>query len=549
MEDSKPDNEKILARFSSIEDRINRVEEVLGISARASMYNINAKSPKAAEPENQTLFEEDSGLELKFGEYGLTWLGNFVLLFGFTLLNQYLINLGFVISSMLFGYAMVCGVFLLAYLIQSYHSYMSFMLRINGYLLLFYFTLRLHFFSQTPLISSKSLALAILLIIVAIQSYFAIRKESQILAWLSLFLALVIALVSNQMHLMLALATLVSAITTFYLIRYFWTNQFIFTLIAVYLVFFLWLIKNPLMGHPLQTLPLNQFGFIYLLLTTAIFSLIPLFKKNDNISEEFINGIIILNGLMFLFNLSFFVFEFFKQNYVGIFTAISVYCLLYSGLLKSYTTRKFALAFFAIYGFVAMSIAIYGLNLLPQAFFLLTIQSLLVVSMALWFRSKIIVIMNSILFGTLLLLYFIILDSTNSVNFAFALVALITARIINWKRSRLEIETDLMRNLYLIIGFFMVLYSLYHALPGKYITLSWTLAALAYFLLSIILKNVKYRFMALGTLVSVALYLILVDLAQIEIIYRIASLLFLSLISIGVSIYYSKHIKNKSKKS
>ncbi len=548
MEDSKPDNEKILARLHSIEDRISRVEEVLGISARASMYNINAKSPKAEESKDQNLIEEDSGLELKFGEYGLTWLGNLVLLFGFTLLNQYLINLGFVTSSMFFGYALVCGVFLLAHITQTYHTYMAFMLRLNGYLLLFYFTLRLHFFSPTPLIASKALVISLLLTIVAVQSYYAIRKESQILAWLSMFFALVVALLSNQMHIMLGLATLVSAISTYYLIKYFWTNQFVYTLIVVYLVFFLWLIKNPVMGHSGITMPLNQFGFIYLLLTTAIFSLIPLFKKEDNISEEFINGMIILNGLMFLFNLSFFVFEFFKQNYVGIFTAISIYCLLYSGLLKSYTTRKFALAFFAIYGFIAMSIAIYGLNQLPQAFFLLTLQSLLVVSMALWFRSKIIVIMNSILFGILLLLYFIILEPNDSINFAFAFVAFITARILNWKSRRLEIETNLMRNYYLIILFCMMLFALYHALPGKYITLAWTLAALAYFLLSIILRNAKYRFMALGTLVSVALYLIFVDLAHIEIIYKIISLLFLSLISIGVSIYYSRHIK-KSKRN
>ena len=46
------------------------------------------------------------------------------------------------------------------------------------------------------------------------------------------------------------------------------------------------------------------------------------------------------------------------------------------------------------------------------------------------------------------------------VNFSFALISLISARIINWKKSRLQIETDLIRNLYMLDGFFMVIFAL-----------------------------------------------------------------------------------------
>jgi uncharacterized membrane protein YccC len=91
----------------------------------------------------------------------------------------------------------------------------------------------------------------------------------------------------------------------------------------------------------------------------------------------------------------------------------------------------------------------------------------------------------------------------------------------------------------------MVLFALFHAIPKQFITLSWTIAALIYFLLSFILKNVKYRYMALGTMISAALYLFIVDLARIEIIYRVLALLFLAAISIGISIYYT----NRSKRS
>ena len=71
------------------------------------------------------------------------------------------------------------------------------------------------------------------------------------------------------------------------------------------------------------------------------------------------------------------------------------------------------------------------------------------------------------------------------------------------------------------------------------------MAALLYFLLSMFLKNVKYRYMALGTMICAALYLFLVDLASIEMIYRVMALLVLSAISIGISMYYSNRIKKQ----
>jgi len=49
--------------------------------------------------------------------------------------------------------------------------------------------------------------------------------------------------------------------------------------------------------------------------------------------------------------------------------------------------------------------------------------------------------------------------------------------------------------------------------------------------------------MALGTMICAAFYLFIVDLARIEIVYRVLALLFLAAISIGISIYYTNRIK------
>jgi hypothetical protein len=192
---------------------------------------------------------------------------------------------------------------------------------------------------------------------------------------------------------------------------------------------------------------------------------------------------------------------------------------------------------------MAMSIALYGIYGFPRVYFLLSLQSLLVVSMALWFRNRLIIVMNSLLFLTILSVYLLSSKSIGSVNFCFAITALISARIINWKSSRLHIKTDLIRNLYMTEGFIMMLLALLHAVPRQFVTFSWTMAALLYFIISLLLKNIKYRYMALGTMICSAFYLFIVDLARIELIYRVLALMFLAAISIGISIYYTNRIK------
>jgi hypothetical protein len=271
--------------------------------------------------------------------------------------------------------------------------------------------------------------------------------------------------------------------------------------------------------------------------------MITLFKHKALIPDTIVFIIIILNGLFFTLVLSMYMVSFYLNNYVGIFLSIFVICILFSVFLKKYSEWKYTPAFYSLYGFVAISTAIYGLFGLPLAYLLLSIQSLLVVSMAIWFRSKIIVLMNFFLFVFLMIAYFSSPDSVNSINFSFALISIITARIINLQRSRLDIKTDLLRNVYLIIGFFAMLYALYKAVPMQYVILSWTIAAVAYFIVSILIRNIKYRWMAIFTMVAAAIYLFIVDLASVGIIYRIVAFMFLAVISITISVYYTKHKK------
>jgi hypothetical protein len=246
--------------------------------------------------------------------------------------------------------------------------------------------------------------------------------------------------------------------------------------------------------------------------------------------------------------LAFFTAGFLKDDYVVLYSILSVFCLIFSICLHWISDWNFGSAFYALYGFMAMSIAFYGLNRFPGVCLFLSIQSLIVVSMALWFRNRLIIVMNSLLFLSIIFIYLAQSRHDSTVNFSFALVSFISARVINWKKERLQIKTDLIRNLYMIEGFIMMLYALFHAVPKQYITLSWALAALVYFFVGSMLKNIKYRYLSLGTLICAALYFFIVDLAKIDIIYRVMALLLLAAISIGISMYYSLHLNKTDKK-
>ena len=127
-------------------------------------------------------------------------------------------------------------------------------------------------------------------------------------------------------------------------------------------------------------------------------------------------------------------------------------------------------------------------------------------------------------------------------NFAFMLVAFITARVMNWKKERLNLKTDFIRNLYLIAGFIMTLISFHHVMPKPYITVSWIAAAILFFVFGYLIKNIKYRWLAIATLIASAINLVFVDMKNMDISFRILIFLVMAVISIAVSIVYTKFV-------
>ncbi len=536
-------NDDFLNRFMQLEKRVLELEALV---QSKPVEDYNEEVPELKNPINN--INLGNVFESKVGEIGLAWIGNIVLLFGIIFLVQFVRSVSSPLISFSLAYTAVIGIFIISRYLKMSFSYMSSIFNFNGHLLLAFFTLRLHFFNSEALILNNSLGLVIFLLVIGIQTLIAIKTKSRSVSFVALLFLSIGAIGTNEVHIMLPLSVLIAMLSIYLTLRTSWTKLLFLGIFLAYFVNIIWFLNNPFVNEKLEIIQSHDYGYFYFFLIAVIFSSIAILKETDLFTKPIVIIAEILNGLAFSVLLFALVNSFFSTNYVLLLSSVSVFCLLYAIMLHIKTEYRTTAALYALFGFVTMSVAFFGIYGYPRTYFLLAIQSLLVVSYAIWSRSKFIVFMNSILFILLLIFYHSTSPHLNGVNISFTLAALISARILNWKKERLTIKTDFLRNLYLITAFIMMLITIYHLVPASFITVTWASVGIVYFLISWVLHNVKYRYMALGTIIVAVVYLFIVDLATIELVFRVLALMLIAAFSIGISIYYSK-IKGKTKES
>jgi hypothetical protein len=540
----KADLEGILRRINSLEDRIAHLEsnKVYPEQTRS----ISGEGSTEDDPGFMNVdFSFTAPFENKLGEFGLAWLGNIVLFFAIAFLWEYFNNAGKPLIAMVVGISSAVIVFAVSHYFRKSYTYLSYTFGLFGFIILYYILLRLHYFNAKPLITNQAVATSLLLIVVGVQIFYALRRKMKVLAGLAFTMAMFTAFVCYQTHAFFLISIVTTGLALYSFWQYNWWKNLIYVLFISLFIYLIWLLKNPVSLVKTPQDLTYHYAFIYLSIITAMYSLVVFRKPNPDFPENSILGIILFAGFTYSILMLVLILMHFPQSFVSFFLAISVYCIAYSVILKFYSPWKYTPALYALFGFVAISVAVFGTYHFPDSFLLLTIQSFLVLTLALWYRSHIITLMNTFLLVILALYYYNTSGALHTVNFAIPLVALLSARIINWQKKRLNIKTDFIRNIYLITLFFSLLYATYKGIPGQYVTVSWLLIAAIYFGLSIVLKNFKYRWMAMANLLASAFHLVLADLAKIDIVYRILAFLFFAIISIIISTYYVRKLKTK----
>ena len=533
--------DKNLVEFlQRLDQRISRLETHLGLAAAAAVSPPGSQAPKVAPPPPAGVraFDDSAGLERNIGEFGLAWFGSAILLLGIAFLMTYTYGLGYRALASILGYLSALGCYFASRMWKDSATHLSRIMASGSVILLYYATLRLHYFSSEPLVRNAVLAFSALLLVVAFQFYLAIKRNSQTLAILAVLLALISGHVSDSTQIGLSLLVIVCAVAVQLALMRSWWPILILTVILAYASHLLWLLNNAVVGHPLGAISADRYSPVYLFLCAILFFWSVF--ATDRSSEPGPMAVVFLNSAGLSVLISLVVFALYQKSYAQVYLAVAGFFMVGSMLQWLKAHQQLIPAIYACFGYLALSVAIYGYAGIPAVFLWLSLQSLLVVSMALWFRSKILVVANALIFLCILATYVAGFPSSDWVNFSFALVGHASARIMNWQKKRLTLHTEMLRDVYLVIGFVFVLYTLYHAVPANYVTLSWMGVAVAYFLVSLLLKNIKYRWLAVASALVTISFLFLVDLARLDPKYRVPAFLFVGVMTLVISLYYTK---------
>lgn len=532
--ENQPDYELLNRILSNLESRISRIEQQLNLSPMNTTERPRIPSAQSIAP------KENETLELKIGLYWFAKVGIVALLIGIVfLLTQPFPNLPSIFAPLL-GYLFAATVTIFSHSLRKSSSFLSGYFLGSGLVLAFISTLRFRYFSALPILGESTSETILLWIITIMSLVVSIRRRSVYLTAISLAMGYCTALLGDGMYTFFVAVLLLSVLTVYLTLKQERNNLLIFGIVATYLSQFLWFMNNPLVGNALALRDVTHFTPLLVLLPAVIFSFANYYR--DKSQKEDINVILstLLNvGFAYALYLLMTV-----SKFPGSITADHLIAsLLFLILAMAFWIReksKLQTFFYAMTGYAALSVAIVAGFRTPDSFIWLSWQSLIVVSTSIWFRSKFIVVANFFIYAIIFVAYLALAGTLGIPSLSFGVVALLSARILNWQKHRLELKTEYMRNAYLGSAFFMFPYALYNIVPSGYVSISWIGVAIVYYVISLILKNTKYRWMALLTFLGTALYLLIVGITKLEPVFRIVSFLILGVVLLIISFIYAR---------
>ncbi len=493
-------------------------------------------------PEETTLPAARSEDELEF-QVGQNWfavVGIFVLAAGlaFTLTLPY--------ASLppaapaIFGYVLAAGLFLIAHLWRKSFELLAGYLRGAGIALLCFATLRLFFFGTRHVFSTGDWSgRALLAFVVALNLAIAWRRKSVWLFGVALVTGCAALLAVGAAIFVLPGLLLLTALAVAASVRGGWASVVPAAIGPAFLTYFLWSINDPLLGRKVQAMPGPQAALGFVLACLALFAAGSLLRaRRDKEDAVPIAGALLNCGAgygVFLMHSA----AAFQQSFVVAHLAASAVLLLLAVAFWLREQSHISTFVYAMTGYMALSMAIFKATPMPDLFVWLSLQSVLVVATAIWFRSRFIVVANFLIYTSIVLAYMVVAKTENGISIGFGIVALVSARILNVQRERLELKSELMRNAYLLSAFIIFPYASYHLVPAKYAGLAWVGVALLYYGMNLFVRNQKYRWMGHGTLLLTAFYLVIVGVSRFEPLYRNLSFLVLGTVLVAVSLVFT----------
>ncbi len=536
----------VVHRLEKLEERISRIEEELTLRPRVAEAD-HEEEPQAVRVQPA---QEEEELEFRLGQNWFAKVGIVVLAIGMAfLLTQPFeglpslmpVAIGAILVGILFG---------LSRLWRENYVLIAGYLRGAAMALLYFTTLRLFFFSAEPPLESHFLAGMVLLVVVSSANILlALRRRSHYLLALALVMAYATALVVGTTWFVLVLLVALSIFVSMVRVRLQTTGVMMTGIVLTVLTHFLWALNNPILGNPLSFVTSPQVN-IYLLLVYAIIFGVGVLRRADHPQEDFsiaLTSFLGAAGSYALFLLLTLVS--FPEGFVLSHLAASVMLLGFAVAFWVREQSKYSTFVYAMLGYMALSVAIVKQFSVPNVFVWLSLQSIVVVATAVWFRSRFIVVANFSIYVAIIVGYLVVATEETGISVGFGIVALASARILNWQRDRLELKTEMMRNAYLGAAFAVFPYALYYLIPREYVWLSWIGLAIFYYGMNALVQAPKYRWMGHLTLLLTVVYVAVIGIIELPITYRIVSFLVLAVVLLAVSMVFTRLRAKRKEKS
>jgi hypothetical protein len=532
---------EILQYLKSIESRISKIETYLDLHPSPTDESVEEESiiPKKKA-------ETDEELEFRIGQYWFAKLGIFVFLVGWIIGNTLPFEELNQIIPVAIGFVTGIAVIASSIFIKKRLPHLSGWVLGSGFVIIYLASLRMHFFSLSPIITDITPVLVIVYLVSIILVFTGIKWGSPYITALGFSAGYLSALIGDYSYLIFLTITLLAIQSSYLKIKLNWSGQLNFTIVLTYLVHLIWFINNPLLGNQLELQTNESVNLIFILIYQIIFTLAYFADKKYDENLPTAISILVITSMGY-----------------GLFLLITILSTPSLGqlyhLLASIIFLGFAILFFtqkqsrittfyyAMTGYGALSIAIILQFDKPDFFMWLCWQSLIVVSTAVWFRSKFIIVANFFIFLLIFLAFLVLSVATSGISLSFGIVALLSARILNWKKDQLELKTEQMRNAYLLTALLIIPYSLFQMMPSGFVAFSWIAVAILYYIFSLLLKNVKYRYMSLATFLMTVIYVFILGITSQETIFKILSFLVLGAALIILSIIYARNRNKLSK--
>jgi hypothetical protein len=484
--------------------------------------------------------ESSEDLEFRLGEQWFGKIGiiafllavfNFLVLPFESIPQSIILILGFIISFILIT-SSIAG----AKLLKNLAGYTLG----SGLILLFVSALRLHFFTSAPFLTSKVVLIILLFIVTGISLVFSLKRESVSLTTLALIFFFSAALISDFPILIFATLILGGLGVSYLDKKNNWNILSIFAIIFTYLVHLLWYINNPVIGNEMMIIQNWNLNLLVIPVYMIIYGSANANKVSEEVDDFFAIQKTTFNSIAG-FGLFLFISLNSNHNIAGLLNLVlSLVILSIAALHWTKQKSKYSTFLYSMLAYASLSVSIILTFPPPNYFIWLCWQSIAVVSTALWFRSKFIVVANFFIFLSIILAYLAIAGEISTSAISFGIVALISARIMNWQRERLELKTENLRIAYLVVAFLILPLVLYNNLPSQQVGISYIALAFVYYLLGKLINNKKYRLMASGTLILSLVYIFILGITSSDTTYKIFSFLLVSIALVIISIVYAK---------